>query len=116
MFRLVIVLLVTAALGLAASERLRRATAELARDASDQLITLLLRATSGFSSEVAEEIQDEERARRLRWRSEEPTAPRNRTSGRQTNAVRPDGRPADRAEIQPSQADPGPFPQPAAEP
>ena len=107
MFRLVIVLLVTAALGLAASERLRRTTAELARDASDHLIMLLLRATSGFSSEVTEEIQDEERARRLRWRAE---------SGGRAEAGRPDGRPADRAEIQPSQADQGPFPQPAAEP
>jgi hypothetical protein len=46
----------------------RREAAELARDASDWIMMLILRATSGFAADVPHGILEEERQRRLRWR------------------------------------------------
>jgi len=50
------------------SAPVRREAVELARDLSDRLMLLFLRTTGGFASDVSEQVQREERERRLRWR------------------------------------------------
>lgn len=65
----VFLLAALAALGwVLADERRRWQAAEMARDLSDELMMLALRATSGFAADVPEHLQEEERERRLRWR------------------------------------------------
>ncbi len=111
MVRLLVLGLVTGALVLAASARLRREVGEVTRDASDRLIMLLLRATSGFASDVSEQVIAEERERRLRWRSADGGT---RPPPTQPEVALLRGRPADRAEIEPPAA--AALPEPPAAP
>ena len=53
---------------LASRARVRREGGERARDLSDRLMMLLLRLTSGFAADVPQNVVQEERERRLRWR------------------------------------------------
>ncbi len=65
---LVLAALLGAVGALVYSPDLRRLAGEWARDCSDRLIMLALRATSGFADDVPGRIVEEERDRRLRWR------------------------------------------------
>jgi len=66
--KLLTLLALSAAAALAYSPAFRRQAGEWARDLSDLLIVLALRATSGFAADVPGRIVEEERDRRLRWR------------------------------------------------
>ena len=69
LLKLLLLASLAAAGALASSASLRRETGERARDLSDHLMMLLLRATSGFASSVPADVLEQERERRLRWRS-----------------------------------------------
>ena len=103
MGRLVVVFLLIGAGALALSAPFRREVGERARDVSDRLMMLLLRATSGFASDVSDDVVAEERERRLRWRSGDAAA--TARLAEQAEATGRTGRPADRAEIEPPAAD-----------
>lgn len=66
--RLLIALCVGCSWWVLAHDDSREELMELLRDVSDRLMMLALRATSGFASEVAPQILEEERERRLPWR------------------------------------------------
>ena len=66
--RLLIALCVGGCWWVLAHDDTRDGLMEFLRDLSDRLMMLALRATSGFASEVAPHVLEEERERRLRWR------------------------------------------------